>query len=739
MNTNHFALPANVELGNYRILRTLGQGGFGITYLAEDINDGKQVVIKENLPTFCAYRNTTSLLVASANPNDEAEEYRKLLTRFVDEARLLASLNHPNIVKVYTAFEALGTAYYVMPWVGGQELQKVAPAPQEITEAWLLPILRKLLEALEYLHSQNIYHRDIKPANILLENETTPVIIDFGTARSIISDRSATMVGSPGYSPIEQITARGQRGPWTDVYSLGATCYRLITGSPPPEANERLADDEDPLRPLINQAELRGRFSLEFLATIDKALALRAKNRWQTAGEWLASLPMVSSPLIAVNTSLPASALPKIVNTRPINVAQSTSKKKLLLFIPLLVLLIGGLSAGRYMIVLKMRENRERQQLEAAAQQQAEINEHYQKGEGYYYGRDGHEQNYETAAHHLRIAAMAGHAEAQYSFGVCYENGQGVSKNLNEAVNWYQKAAEQGLAAAQCALGSCYENGRGIIQDTNEATNWYRKAAEQGHAEAQFNLALSYDSGNGITQNSKEAANWFRKAAEQGHAKAQNHLAVCYLTGSGVTKDTSEAAQWFRKAAEQGHAEAQCSLGTLYANGHGVTEDYSEAVTWFRKAAEQGLPQAQCSLGFCYGKARGVTLNYYKAIDWHKKAANQGYATAQCTVGLCYAYGHGVTQDYSEAMNWFRKAANQGHKVAQYCLGVCYANGHGVSRDYSEAVTWFRKAANQGHAEAQYNLGLCYESGKGVSQDDNEAASWFQKAADQGHEAAKLH
>ena len=176
---NLLALRAGVELGQYRIIHTLGQGGFGITYLAEVIGSGEQVVIKENLPSFCALRNPNTLQVTATNPNDELQEYAEYLKRFVNEARLLAKLNHPNIVKVLGAFEALGTAYYVMPWVGGQELQKSAPASGVITESWLLPILRTMLSTLEYLHGNNIYHRDVKPANILLTEDGNPVLMIF--------------------------------------------------------------------------------------------------------------------------------------------------------------------------------------------------------------------------------------------------------------------------------------------------------------------------------------------------------------------------------------------------------------------------------------------------------------------------------------------------------------------------------------------------------------------------------
>ncbi|MDO5465045.1 MAG: serine/threonine-protein kinase, partial [Akkermansia sp.] len=343
---NLLALPEGVELGSYRIIHTLGQGGFGITYLAEIIGSGEQVVIKENLPTFCAMRARTGLDVLPTNPKDELQEYAKYLQGFVNEARLLAQLNHPNIVKVIGAFRALGTAYYVMPWVGGRELQKAAPTPADITEKWLLPILGILLSTLEYLHGKNIYHRDVKPSNILLTENGTPVLIDFGTARTIISDRSATHVGSPGYSPIEQLRSKGNPGPWTDVYSLGATCYRLITDEHPPDALDRMEDD-DPYIPLAPRTELHGRFSPAFLASIDKALAPRGKDRWQSAAEWRAALP--------ISISTPASPTTPELATAPISVfpepARNSRFKVPFILVSILLVLVLALGIpGGYML-----------------------------------------------------------------------------------------------------------------------------------------------------------------------------------------------------------------------------------------------------------------------------------------------------------------------------------------------------------------------------------------------------
>ncbi len=294
--TYSMALPAGLELGDYRILRALGQGGFGITYLAERLQDGEQVVIKENLPGDIAFRDRTTWQVVPTRTQGPDGEYARSLAAFVEEARLLSELEHPNVVKVLEAFDGLNTAYYVMPWVGGTELHKAAPSPDKIDEAWLQPILRALLDALGYLHGEGIYHRDVKPANILLTPEGKPVLIDFGTARNIVSERSATHVGTAGYSPIEQVSSGGRRGPWTDVYALGATCYRLITGQRPPSAEDRFAEEEDPLRPLSQQEALRGRFSKPFLQSIDKALASRSKQRWQTARDWLAALPAAPKP-----------------------------------------------------------------------------------------------------------------------------------------------------------------------------------------------------------------------------------------------------------------------------------------------------------------------------------------------------------------------------------------------------------------------------------------------------------
>ena len=197
-----------------------------------------------------------------------------------------------------------------------------------------------------------------------------------------------------------------------------------------------------------------------------------------------------------------------------------------------------------------------------------------------------------------------------------------------DATQDIRRLAEQGLAEAQFSLGYMYYNGQDVPQDYREAVKWYRKAAEQGLAEAQYWLGAMYDLRIGVPEDNREAFKWYRKAAEQGHVLGQLFLGSMYGRGEGVPQDYREDFKWYRKAAEQGLAEAQCGLGVMYRLGQGVPQDYKEAVKWYRKAAEQGLAEAQFWLGTVYYKGQGVPQNYIKAYAWFNLAASQGDADA---------------------------------------------------------------------------------------------------------------
>ena len=203
-----------------------------------------------------------------------------------------------------------------MPFVEGMALDELAKSRQgkPFSEEELRGLLERVLDALGYLHDRGIYHRDLKPGNLLITHEGIPVLIDFGSARQRLSERSMTVVESPGYTPFEQLQTRGNIGPWSDLYALGATLVKLMTGEAPPKTNDRSFGD--PWRPLLDRADLAGKFSVGFLKGIDRSLKLQIEDRWQNAGEWRAVLrgETAAQPVAATPEYVPVAASSIVVS-----------------------------------------------------------------------------------------------------------------------------------------------------------------------------------------------------------------------------------------------------------------------------------------------------------------------------------------------------------------------------------------------------------------------------------------
>jgi serine/threonine protein kinase len=283
--THALALPAGTELvGDYRIERVLGAGGFGITYLAEELALARDVTIKEYFPGDFAAR--TDGRDAVPKSQDCAGDYQWGLDRFIEEAQTLARFDHRNIVRVYRYFRANNTGYMVLHFEEGQSLKSwLKSLGRSVRQKEIDRILAPLLDALELIHGANFLHRDIAPDNIIIRRDGTPVLIDFGAARGEIAQQSRTLSAlvKPGYSPYEQYAETGkQQGPWSDIYALGATLYHAITGKRPPDAPSRVIKDE--LVP-AREAALSS-YRPSFLAAIDHALLLDIDKRPQSVGEW---------------------------------------------------------------------------------------------------------------------------------------------------------------------------------------------------------------------------------------------------------------------------------------------------------------------------------------------------------------------------------------------------------------------------------------------------------------------
>ena len=277
------ALPQGHRLQEYELVRVLGFGGFGMTYLGFDHNLDKAVAIKEYLPSDIAIR-TADRSVAPQASNFRGD-FQWGLDRFLDEARTLARFDHRHIIKVYRFFEAHGTGYIVMEYAEGETLSAHLERKGPLQETELKAILYPLLDGLEVVHGADFLHRDIKPGNIVLrDTDDSPVLLDFGAARQAIGakSRSVTSIVTPGYAPIEQYSSRGRQGPWTDLYALGGVCYRALTGDVPEDATDRMRDD--PLVPVAQRCA--GRASGAFLSAVDWALSVDEGARPQNVGAW---------------------------------------------------------------------------------------------------------------------------------------------------------------------------------------------------------------------------------------------------------------------------------------------------------------------------------------------------------------------------------------------------------------------------------------------------------------------
>jgi len=287
------SLKNNHRLHWYLVDKVLGQGGFGITYLAHDPNLDQYVVVKEYLPMELAVRDGDF----SVHPASEAngERYQWGLERFIEEARTLAKFKHPAIVRVLSVFEENNTAYMVMEYERGQSFQQVIEQRRTIPEQELIQIIGPLLDGLEVIHASGFIHRDIKPANIYIRRDGSPVLLDFGSARQAlgVQTKSLTSIVSPGYAPFEQYYSKSDKqGPWTDIYSLAATMYRAITGLMPMDAIDRSEAILKAEKDAFVSAEVigQGRYSAQFLAAIDNGLHFSEKKRPQTVDEWRAQL-----------------------------------------------------------------------------------------------------------------------------------------------------------------------------------------------------------------------------------------------------------------------------------------------------------------------------------------------------------------------------------------------------------------------------------------------------------------
>jgi serine/threonine protein kinase len=286
-------LPDGYQLLNYQIIRPLSSGGFSTVYLAYDEAENP-VAIKEYLPNGLVARGEA--LQVEANSAENTPAFRHGMKCFFEEGRALAQINHPNVVRVENFFRANDTVYLVMRYMRGRTLDfHIRANRQHFTESFLRRLFLSLLNGLREVHTHKLLHLDIKPANIYVTVDATPVLLDFGSARMTLNQDRPQLVPmyTKGFAAPEQHRGMAELGPWTDIYSVGATMYACFAGTAPQSADQR--EKEDRLKPAVDAWQ--GEFSEQLLRTVDQCLELDPLKRPQSVYALQKALMESFSPL----------------------------------------------------------------------------------------------------------------------------------------------------------------------------------------------------------------------------------------------------------------------------------------------------------------------------------------------------------------------------------------------------------------------------------------------------------
>ena len=638
-NKHRSALPKGEKIHWYAIERVLGQGGFGITYLAHDTNLNQQVAIKEFLPTDIAVRTEDTSV--QPRSSDDEEIYKWGLSRFQEEARTLARYDHPNIVRVHSIFEKNHTAYIVMRYEEGESLRDIIKRKKHLTEQELLGIVLPILNGLDMVHESGFIHRDIKPANIYIRKDSSPVLLDFGAARQTIGEaRTLTILVAPGYAPIEQYYSDGgQQGPWTDVYAIGATLYRAVAGVKPIDAIERSRGMLGSTRDILVPAKVagQGRYSDGFLDAIDHALKFNEQDRPQSAAEFASELRDDLHDDIKAEIKIKKSTATHLSSDSDNDSESITehsfqvpdlSKSRLFRWGGIATVFIVGIGLGMY----ALQQFQEDEKVVTATT--AQINKVQEP-----------------------ITTI--------------QTREGSTPTIDETTDVTVTMSQTQDADLLAEIEEKMEAEKTARLEAEAKAEEETKAKLQAEAKAEQDTKARLDAVAKAEKEVKARLDAVAKAEEEIKARAEAELKAMAEKKAKVNAETKDRAAAKARLQEmtvikpeekpEPAPEATKKPNNLQVALDAMTDgNYPHAITLLRPLAENGNPAAQFNIARLYHEGRGVLANNNVALNWMRQAAWQGSTDAQIALARMYVNGIDGVLDVFLAYTWFLVAERNG-------------------------------------------------------------------------------
>lgn len=622
--------PGTLLQERYLLGRSLGSGGFGITYLGLDIKLERRVAVKEYFPTVFLKREATVTLDVTCYTASGEAEYAKGREQFLREARTMAALEEiPEIVRVLDYFPEHNTAYIVMEFLEGKTFKEVTQEQGPCPAKDLLSMVEPVIRAMAAMHEKGVIHRDISPDNLMLLKNGTVKLMDFGCARDIGGDATMTTMLKEGFAPYEQYTGHGQ-GAWSDLYSLCATLYYCLTGRVPVSAIKRSDEENDTLVP---PRQLGAELTEAQERALMKGLAVRAADRWQSMGELYGSLYGVTldgqpwtppedwgatEPVPGPTPEPNPTPKPEEDKKAPLSKGVKGGIAAACAAVVLTAVLVGSgiLNGDRSQNVISSgdasqlsqgidtsQEDQEDEPSEDTSRldpdglilpdtsqdTEEDPDEITQEDEGKESSGQSQGQGGGTAVQSSSQPSSGGQTQTASS------GGQSQTQTPTP-----QPEPEPEPAPTKAEMESQIESYLASNQ-FSQAAQTYRQMNDLGYisteklgsslvdvgGDAEYYWTET-DYGNNSSPYVKLAFDLYTEAAGLGCTQAYSKLAYCYDYGRYVSRDPAQACQWWTRLANTGDGPACYFVAEYYADGNGVPQDIPTAIDWLNKCLEYG-------------------------------------------------------------------------------------------------------------------------------------------------------